>query len=270
MEFNHETAAGVLVMTEFALYLDDSGHPSNQPFLVVGGYVATESQWLAFEPEWNATLDRFHLVKPFHMTVFQHQRYTSLKRDQILSSLAAVTKRHTLRPFVIALDLGAWKKVNEEFTLEECHGAPFGLAARALARHVNDWKREVLGPDDRLLSFVEEGTKHYGEMEQVFKRDKLPILNKVPKSMPQVQPCDILAWETFNYLRAGEGSRLSKNLKRLTHYMAKREDFGGIIWEWRLRKLCEETNVYPREQMNPGDTIAFHSERKRKRKRTIK
>jgi hypothetical protein len=106
-------------------------------------------------------------------------------------------------------------------------------------------------------------------MEQVFKRDKLPILNKVPKSMAQVQPCDILAWESFNYLRTGEGSRPTKNMKRLTHYMRKQENFGGIMWEWRLRRLCEETNVYPRAQMNPGDTIAFHSEQKRKRKRTI-
>src|SRR5208337_4045565 len=127
-----------------------------------------------------------------------------------------------------------------------------------LARQINDWKKASLGPEDHLLSFVEEGTKHYGEMEQVFKRDKLPILNKVPKSMAQVQPCDILAWESFNYLRTGEGSRPSRNLKRLTHYMRKQENFGGIMWEWRLRKLCEETNVYPRAQMNPGDTIAFH------------
>jgi hypothetical protein len=60
----------IAVMTEFALYLDDGGHPSDQPYLVVAGYVAAESQWLAFEPKWRGALARFHLGTDFHMTDF--------------------------------------------------------------------------------------------------------------------------------------------------------------------------------------------------------
>jgi hypothetical protein len=148
-------------VTEFALYLDDGGHPDDQPFLVVAGYVATESQWLAFEPEWRDTLARFKLGTEFHMTDFmrQHHRYTALKVDQILGTLAAVAKVNTLRPFACAIDISAYKRVNDELALEECHGAPYALTARSLARELNLWKSKNLQADDHLLIFVEEGTK---------------------------------------------------------------------------------------------------------------
>jgi hypothetical protein len=258
-------------MTEHALYLDDGGHPDDQPFLVVAGYVATESQWLAFEPKWRDTLTRFKLGTEFHMTDFmrQRRRYTALKFDQILGTLAAVIKAHTLRPFVCAIDIAAYKRVNDELALEECHGAPYALTARSLARDLRLWQSQNFQAKDRLLSFVEEGTKHYGDLEQVFKRDRLPIPTKVPKSMPQVQPADVLAWEAFNWLRAGSSLQMEKNLDRLTRPIRKKQNFGGILYEADLRRICADTDVYLRSTLNPGDTIAFHSERKRKRKRTI-
>ena len=89
-------------MTDFALYLDDGDHPDNQPFVVVAGYVATEAQWIAFEPKWRAALAQFSLENPFHMTDFMRERkkYSALKQDHILFTLASVTKTSTIRPFV--------------------------------------------------------------------------------------------------------------------------------------------------------------------------
>jgi hypothetical protein len=160
--------------------------------------------------------------------------------------------------------------VNDELALEECHGAPYAITTRALAGHLNIWKSENLQPGDHLLVFVEEGTKHYGDLEQVFKRDQLPTPHRVKKEIPSVQPADILAWETFNWLRAGSPRKLGRNLDRLTRPIRKRGDFGGIIYEVDLRRICADTDVNLRSELRPGDTIAFHSERKRKRRRTIK
>jgi hypothetical protein len=257
-------------MTEFAFYLDDGGHPNDQPFLVVAGYVASDSQWLAFEAHWKAALDRFKLGNAFHMTDFMRQRYTPLRRDQILGELARITKSNTLHPFVCALDIAAYKRVNEEFAFEECHGAPFALTFRSLMRAIHLWERHNLTDGDHSSTFIEQGTKHYGDLEQVCKRDKVPIPNRVPKEMPQVQPSDILAWETFNWLRSGSPERPRKNLNRLTRYIVIKEELGGMIYEADLRRICKDTDVYPRSALKPGDTIAFHSERKRKRKRTIR
>lgn len=104
----------------------------------------------------------------------------------------------------------------------------------------------------------------------MFKRDGLPIPVAVSKTVSRVQAADILAWEQFKYLNEqGLGARPGKNLRRLVDPMRKREQFGGIFLETDLRKLCDSTNVYPRQSLNPGDTIAYHSEKKRKRKRTV-
>jgi hypothetical protein len=259
----------IVVVTEFSLYLDDGGHPDDQPALVVAGYIATENQWLAFEPEWNAALSRFNLGKSFHMTDFMGARYSSLKRDQILSTLALIVNKHVSRPFVAAVDMAAYKKVNKEFALQEWLGAPYALIARLIARDFRDWEKNHLGKEDRLLVFVEQGTKHYGDLEQVFKRDDIPMPSRVPKYMPQVQPADILAWETFNQIRSGKVKSFGKNLQRLTRAMRKQGEFGGIFYEGDLRHTCVDSGAPKRGSVGANDTIAFHSERKRKRKRTI-
>jgi hypothetical protein len=260
----------VAVMTDFSLYLDDGGHPDDQPFLVVAGYVATESQWLAFEQQWKDALARFSLGDAFHMTDFMSQRRSAIKQDQILSTLASIIKNNGLHPFVAAIDIAAYKRVNEEFALEECIGAPFAYAGRTVARHFSFWKAKNLQPADNLLVFVEQGTKHFGDLEQVFKRDRLPLINRVPKAIAPVQAADLLAWETFNWLRAGSPKRMGKNLDRLTRHIRVKQELGGIVYEADMRKICADVNVYLRSELNPGDTIAFHHNRKRKRKRTIK
>jgi hypothetical protein len=258
-------------MTEYALFLDDGGHPDDQPFLVVAGYVSSESKWRIFEPVWRDALARFELGPEFHMAEFMSRRkgYSALRFDQILGSLAAIIKAHTLLPFMCAIDIGAYRRVNDEFALEECHGAPYAIASRSLAGDLNSWKSANLGLEDRLLIFVEAGTKHYGDLEQVFKRDSLPHPSRVPKEMPQVQPADILAWELFNFLRTGSPKHPTKNLDRLVKNIRKKQQLGGILYEVDLRRICKDTDTHRRNSLRPGDTIAFHSERKRKRKRTI-
>ena len=197
--------------------------PDDQPFLVVAGYIASESQWLKFEEQWKEALSRFSLGTEFHMTDFMQQHYKNLKRDHILSTLASIIKTNDLHPFVAAIDIAAYKRVNEEFALEECLGAPYAYTGRTVARHLNIWKSKNLGPADNLLIFVERGTKHYGDLEQVFKRDRLPIINRVPKAIIPVQAADLLAWETFNWLRAGSPERMGKNLdKAYPPYSRKR------------------------------------------------
>ena len=236
-------------VTDYALYLDDSGHPDSESVFVVAGYVATEEQWKAFEPRWQAALKRFGLGDVFHMTDFMRERMTALRRDQILSTLANVVHANTIRPFVRVVTMPVYKKLNEEFTLEECHGAPYALTARALAKEVNEWRAANLQDDDNLTVFVEQGTKHFGDLMQVFKRDKISIPTVVPKALPRVQPADVLAWEHFQYLRDHPlGSRPGKNLERLVRPIRKKQDVEGIMQESDLRTLCVGTDVPKRHR----------------------
>ncbi|MGC1782776.1 MAG: hypothetical protein WA708_09675 [Acidobacteriaceae bacterium] len=260
-------------MTDYSVYLDDGGHPDGQPYLLVAGFAATVSQWLAFEPVWLSTLGKLGFGDVFHMTDFMSEKRSAFQEDRILSQLRRVIQSHTLRPFVSAIDMAAYKRVQNEFTLEESHGAPYALAGRQFVKELHEWQGQELGPEDHTLVFVEEGTKHYGDLEQVFKRDKLPIPNRVPKSMTQVQPADILAWEVFNFLRDGSPKRMRKNLEKLTRSIRKQQNFGGIFYEHDLRRLCNESiRVPPRDIIPPGeDPIRFGGggDKKRVRRRTV-
>jgi hypothetical protein len=249
---------------DFALYIDDSGHPDNHPNVVAAGFVASEYEWNQFEAEWASALLRFGIAGAFHMTEFMYEKRTELKRDWILGSLGRIINKHVRGRFLHAVDMEAYKRINDEWTLEESIGAPIALAARSLITEINEWRRTNLQPGDNFRIFIEQGSKHYGDIEQVFKRDRQSPPTRVAKSNPRCQPADMLGWEGFRYLRTGI---TSKNMDRL---LPKNVDtFGGIFLAKDLIKLCEQTAVPLRADFKPIDSIAFHSEKKRKRRRTV-
>ena len=141
--------------------------------------------------------------------------------------------------------MDGYRKVNEKFTLEECLGAPYALVCREITRQLHAWQKTDFQPDDKLLFFVEDGTLHYGDLEQIAKRDHLPTPHRVPKSTPAVQPADMLGWEYFNYLRT---NRISKNLKAL---LRSRVPTGTVFWEADLLETCRLAKVIPQRIDDP-------------------
>src|ERR1035441_2935758 len=183
MLLNHDAnRTWVFGMSEYALYLDDGGHPDDKPHVVIAGYIATEEQWLTFEPAWKHKLEYFGLDYPFHMTDFMRQHRSDVKRDWILAALAHIVNRHTKSKFASAVKMSDYKRVNETYSLQEEIGAPLALTAREVARQLNKWKRDFFLKNDHLLIFMEQGAKHFGDVIQVFKRDNLPIPGPVEKS----------------------------------------------------------------------------------------
>jgi hypothetical protein len=253
-------------MTDYALYIDDSGHPDNQPYVVVAGFVGTEAGWLRFDPAWKDALKRNGLPEPFHMTDFMSQDRSTKERSRILRDLAEVINSHIRARFVGGVDVAAYRRVNEKYALQECLGAPYALASRFLALQMNKWKEKNLKPDERLHLFVEEGTKHRGDMMEVFKRDKLPEPISVKKSLPAVQPADMFAWEMFTFLRD------EKNRRRVKRLLGGQTQFGVVVYEKDLIDTCtqSEPRVMLRSELNANTRIMFHSSPKRERKRTIR
>jgi hypothetical protein len=111
----------IALMTEYAVYLDDSGHPDNQPYVVVAGFVAREEQWLAFESAWRSALKRNVLGSVFHMVEFESGPKTKAK-GKILEDLTTTISSHVQGAFSVFVDMEAYRKVNETYTLEECLG----------------------------------------------------------------------------------------------------------------------------------------------------
>jgi hypothetical protein len=256
-------------MTDYALYIDDSGHPDDQAFVVAAGFIATEKEWLEFEPAWKMVLRNVGLSEPFHMTDFMAEKRSTKDRSSILRKLRQVIALHTRACFAGGIEIAGYKKVNDQYALQESLGAPYALAARILAIQMNKWRGRNLTQEDHLLLFAEEGTKHRGDMIEVFKRDQLPEPISIKKSLAAVQPADMLAWEMFQFLR---GSKDSENRKRIQHLTKRQKQFGLVWYEKDLVKTCVKTDppVMLRSQLSPNAQILFHSSPKKKRVRTIK
>jgi hypothetical protein len=252
---------GSPAVTSYGLYLDASGHPDDQPYLVVAGFVASEQQWEAFEPEWKDALNKHGLGSTFHMVDFEAAKPAN--RGEILERLTEIINNHTLAHFSCFLSLDDYRKVNAVYAMEEVVGTPYAIAARGMSTFVNTWKKASLQEGDRLVTFVERGTKHQGDMDEAFRRDALAPPIPVPKSHPRVQPGDLLAWEIFNFLKKG-GERRS-----LINLMKGRLFYEGIMRERNLIETCKAAYAPLRKDMPPRVEFVYHSSPKRPRRRTI-
>jgi hypothetical protein len=143
----------IIPMTEFALYMDDGGHPVDKPYVTIGGYVSTEEKWLKFETEWKHKLDYFGLEYPFHMTDFMAIPMKPVRRNWILGTLATIVEKHTCGRFGSAISMDSYHRVSDLYLLEEMMGAPLAIIAREIARQMNVWKRDNFGADDKMLIF---------------------------------------------------------------------------------------------------------------------
>jgi hypothetical protein len=168
----------------YSLYLDDGGHPADRPQVIASGFLSTEEKWLQFEPEWVSAVKQIGLGDVFHMTEFEGAFRGKPEKWDILNSLISIVMEHTEGTFISIVDMEDYRRVNHEYPLEECIGKPYAIAARCVAAGINQWKAEHFKKDDRLLVFIEDGTLHRGDMEEVFKRDALPVPQSCQKPRP--------------------------------------------------------------------------------------
>jgi hypothetical protein len=250
-------------MTEYAVYLDDSGHPADQPYVIAAGFLSTKEGWLALETEWRAALRKHEIGDAFHMTDF-HGKCAKKEEGKVLEDLTRITVKHTQATFSVIVEMEAYKKLNDLYALEECMGTPYAIAARTIAKGINQWKAKFYKTDDSLEVFVEAGTKHMGDMEEAFRRDHLPAPQKVPKSHTAAQPCDLLAWEVLHMTKHNDRRRSLFNLINVPSL------FEGIMRENNLMHAITEVNVPLRAATPEGVQYVYGTSPKRIRKRTIK
>lgn len=263
--FNSRPLLVQVIMPDYAIYLDDSGHPSDKPYVVVAGFLASEDQWIAFETRWKAALGKYRLGEAFHMTDFEASKRTD--RGAVLEHLTSVIIENTRSSFSCIVDMAAYKKINDIYALEEAIGTPYALVTRGVARNINIWKKAYLQPGDRVSMFVEHGAKHFGDMEEAFRRDGLQVPQRMPKTNLRVQPGDMLAWEMFHYDAIRPARRSLLNLLKGDLL----PDNHGKFLESNILESCRMLEIIRLRKDLPPDTIhVFESSPNRPRKRTIK
>ena len=55
-------------MALFTAHLDASGNSTDQPFVIVTGYIANLVQWRLLETQWKMIHEEFGVETPFHMS----------------------------------------------------------------------------------------------------------------------------------------------------------------------------------------------------------
>jgi hypothetical protein len=126
------------------------------------------------------------------------------------------------------------------------------------------WKKRFFKPTDTLEVFVESGTKHTGDMEEAFRRDHLPVPQKVSKAHTAAQPCDLFAWEVLHTTKHNSRRRSLLNLVEVPFL------FEGIMREKNLMHAITEVTIPLRATTPEGVQYVYGTSPKRIRKRTIK
>lgn len=180
-----------------SVYLDDAGHPIGRHFLVLGGFISTETRWIAFERSWKQVLVNRKIPFPFHATDFFRERAKDPKLKHIVSDLICTISNHVEAGFSVGLDVEAYKVVNREKRLEEFCGAPIAMISRSLRQQIDQWRAKICD-NSPLDYFIENGSYQRGDMEDCWKYlDKLRPPIPVAKEHPAAQAADLYAHSVY-------------------------------------------------------------------------
>ena len=268
----------VFVMSGYSIYLDDAGHPDDKPYLVVGGFIATEDRWIDFEKPWREILRSRKIDFPFHATDFFHERKRDPKLEHIAADLVRTITNYIEAAFSVVIDMNAYRDFNRILRLEEVVGTPYALVTRGIHEDVAKWQ-EVVGPHSPLLYFIEDGTLHRGDMMDCLKdRDQINPPIPVPKSHVACQAADLYAYSVYQTAMQGGNPFLTFRyfMQKLQH---PRERWDAKIFRPELEDYLSRPNTkllgvpgkvaIPPRAMTEGLKFTFEGNRKKVRRATV-
>jgi len=255
----------MFVSSEYAAYLDDSGHPDDQDVVLVAGWVGKVEQWLLWEHGWTKVLSDFDIKSGvFHMTDFesaptsrdpsneyrhlsQHER--EIFHNRLINHIHTRAEYH----FATMVPIRDYREVNDIYYFEEWLGKPYSFAAVGVVQKLQAWKNRYAS-NDPLVTFFEDGTKHKGDLMQVFKNFKFddPIFRKKKDVVP-LQAADMLAWECFHAFNTGD---VRPQFNKLLDATPGRNGHGIFSTDRLIQATQETTPPVPRR--DPNRKVGFY------------
>jgi hypothetical protein len=258
----------ICMARNFTVYLDDSGHPDDQVAVTVAGWVSTLEQWLLLESRWVEVLKQFGINScVFHRSDFQagQGEYSSLNRankTRLLYQLLNLITTRVRQGFAAIVPMADYRRVNEDYYLEEALGKPYALAGSVVAASVESWKRRYAKEEDVIIIF-EDGSKHKGDLEDGFIQygfDRPAFRGK--NKVVALQAADLFAWECFHSYKF---DKITRSLATLLSLPVEQY----LIVEDYLRPACEAVKRLPKRDPSNPLRIYFSRIPKRLRKRQI-
>jgi hypothetical protein len=232
-------------------YFDASGKVAAQPAVVVSGFAAPVSKWVRFETNWKGALDAED-IKVFHATdfaasegEFKGWKGDKLKRRRFVRSLIEVIRKDTNKMLSVGVETGAWKRVDEEYELQEHFHSPYALAGYMVVRLSSKWAHGK-GHKFPIETFFEDGDEGQGGLKVLCKlhHGLEPIF--LPKEKLPFQAADFLAWK--QRIAMTNSMRLELRLQDDPDI----ETFGLMMNEWKSLS---------RSAPNTGDFMIFSENR---------
>jgi hypothetical protein len=207
---------------------DASGHESDQPFLVVGGFVSSAGDWDEFSDLWLKRL-REDGLPYFHASqfasgngIFDGWKAKEARTRALAADLMDIIVSHAFRYFVHGVKPAEFNMAFTDEDRETFNINAYALCGRTCVADLGRWiRRDSLQWDlGRVPDLVfEHGDKGKGKLrdmlvkhnypEPQFLPGKIPLetkLGAVPPYVP-LQAADWIAYESFRLLKLGSDNR---------------------------------------------------------------
>lgn len=208
----------------YTAYFDAGGHPSDQPFVVVSGYIANIHQWKLFNRMWEAIHKEYDVALPFHASDFyaRKKQYTKWelndpKATEFITTLASAQQIYMLVGLSCIVDMGTYREIDDVFQLQTMLPA-YALGARSCVSMIEQWLKQfdIRHPCECIF---EDGDFGRGKFIELMRVERMPApIFKDKKDCPGLQAADHIAWEQGNYLkqeRAGKPVELNHPFSQL-------------------------------------------------------
>lgn len=248
------------LMGFFTAYFDASGHPADQPFVIVAGYVANYTQWRMFNAVWELEHKDAKCDIPFHMADFMAARRaakkgrTSKRADYLrltdgeasafIMHLANYQQAYMALAVICIVEMSEYEEIDTVLDLRTIV-PPYALAARVCTDRIDKWRHEhsIHGPVECIF---EDGDFERGKFIDLMRIDGMPApIFRDKKDFPGLQAADYLAWEMNSQVKAEKGGMegrrriLLHRLSAIPHIYIKPK-------KHELIKLCEAKGIMPK------------------------
>jgi hypothetical protein len=240
------------LMFAHTAYFDDSGKKETE-VLLVGGYVATVTNWDRFNGEWRPLIAKKGLAE-FKRSEFNARQigdWSNTERDHFLADLAQIIHRYTLHAFAYTVSMPDWKRANEKYQMAEKHFYPYPLCARTCMKGVRDWCDRERHDKNQVEYIFDKGSEHAEHLPLLLKRDSDPNLQKIAlipadsEKVAPIQAADYFAWEIrHQFLKNPDPhpSEAYRTLFRLLRVPNAQASIGNYDYD-RLEELCIKAQV---------------------------
>lgn len=254
---------------DFVAYLDDSGHPSSREMVVVAGLLASQRQWSLLEIEWKAALQHVGLCY-LHLADFEagHNDYRQLSQpdsERLPIKLAGIIRARVRHSYCFMVPMDDYRKVNQEWALEECIGTPYALAGGNVIKELTTWRDRHREDCNNLVITLDQGSLHKGDLMECMARDRVPLSGEAfadKRKIVSLQAADMLAWECYHSFE-------TKTIRYSLGILLEIPFEHGVFTREDLEDACRDSYAMRRCDLPPDTPILFTSALKRPRKRTI-